>query len=114
MPTAEAMDEMLIIEPPAPCSTICAAANAAENDVILMYGSLGASGPLGQTPATIPLLTTLGKQIRFWGFNGYALAASAERLKRGLDYIFDKFQSGELKVVIAKTFPLERYADAHR
>ena len=86
---------------------------AAENGVILMYGSLGASGPLGQTPATIPLLTTLGKHIRFWGFNGYALAASPGRLKRGLDYIFDKFQSGELKVVIAKTFPLERYADAH-
>jgi NADPH:quinone reductase-like Zn-dependent oxidoreductase len=87
---------------------------SAADGIILMYGALGASGPIGQTPATIPVLTTLGKQLRFWGFNGYALAASPERLNRGLDYIFDKFQSGELKVVIAKTFPLERYADAHR
>jgi NADPH:quinone reductase-like Zn-dependent oxidoreductase len=87
---------------------------AAESGIILMYGTLGAAGPLGQTPATIPALTTLGKQLRFWGFNGYALAASPERVERGVNYIFGKFQSGELKVVIAKTFPLERYADAHR
>jgi NADPH:quinone reductase-like Zn-dependent oxidoreductase len=44
----------------------------------------------------------------------YALAASTEKPKRGLAYIFDKLQLGKLKVVIAKTFPLEQYADAHR
>ena len=44
----------------------------------------------------------------------YALAASTEKLDRGLDYIFNKLRSGEIKVMIAKTFPLEQYADAHR
>jgi NADPH:quinone reductase-like Zn-dependent oxidoreductase len=44
----------------------------------------------------------------------YGLAASTEKLERGLDYIFNKLRSGELKVIIAKTFPLEQYADAHR
>jgi NADPH:quinone reductase-like Zn-dependent oxidoreductase len=87
---------------------------AAADGIIFLYGSLGAPGALGQTPVTVPLLSVLGKQIRFWGFNGYALATSPERVNRGLDYIFDKLRSGKLKVVIAKTFPLELYADAHR
>jgi hypothetical protein len=44
-------------------------ADAASVDgIAFMYGSLGASGALGLTPATISLLSTLGKQIRFWGF----------------------------------------------
>jgi Zinc-binding dehydrogenase len=59
-------------------------------------------------------LSTFGKLFRFWVFNGYALAASLKRFKRGLDYIVDKLQLGKIKVVIAKTFPLKRYADAHR
>jgi len=87
---------------------------ASAEGIIFIYGSLGASGALGQTPATIPLLPAMGKQLRFWGYNNYALAASPEKLERGLDYIFNKLRSGELKVRIAKTFPLEQYADAHR
>jgi NADPH:quinone reductase-like Zn-dependent oxidoreductase len=56
----------------------------------------------------------MGKQLRVWGYNNYALAASPEKLDRGLDYIYNKLRLGGLKVMIAKTFPLEHYADAHR
>jgi len=44
----------------------------------------------------------------------YALAGSTEKLERGLDYIFNKLRSGELKVMITKTYPLKQYTDAHR
>jgi NADPH2:quinone reductase len=35
-------------------------------------------------------------------------------LKRQMDDIFRMYQSGEVKPVIAKSFPLEQAADAHR
>jgi hypothetical protein len=34
----------------------------------------------------------------------YALAGSTDKLERGLDYIFNKLRSGELKVMITKNF----------
>ena len=87
---------------------------AAADGVILLYVSLGGSGALGATPAALPVLSTLEKQLRFWGFNLYAHGADPQWLQRGLEYVPSRLESGALKVVIAKSFPLAQYADAHR
>lgn len=71
-------------------------------------------GALSSAPATIPVFPTAMKEINFRGYNVYPVYNSPERLKRALAYIFNGLESRKLEVVIDKTFPLERYADAHR
>jgi NADPH:quinone reductase len=89
-------------------------AAAAEDAKIFLYGSLGQKGTLGASPAEIPLMPLFGKEIAFRGYNNYRLHAAPERLARGFEFVFDRFETGALKPVTAKTFPLENYADAHR
>ncbi len=81
---------------------------AANGGTVFLYGALSSA------PATIPVFPTVMKEINFRGYNVYPIYNSPERFKRALDYIFDELKAGKLKVVIDKTFPLERYADAHR
>jgi len=89
-------------------------AAAAPDAKVFLYGSLGQAGKLGSSPAEIPLMPLLGKELSFRGYNNYRLHATPERLKQGFEFVFEKFRSGELKPVTAKTFTLENYADAHR
>ncbi len=54
------------------------------------------------------------KELSFRGYVVYEVHNSPERLARARDYIYNELRAGNLEVVIDKTFPLERYADAHR
>ncbi|HTK27736.1 MAG TPA: zinc-binding dehydrogenase [Pyrinomonadaceae bacterium] len=42
------------------------------------------------------------------------MSADHERRQKALDYVFDGLEKGNLKVAIARDFPFEQYADAHR
>ncbi|HEV8593125.1 MAG TPA: zinc-dependent alcohol dehydrogenase family protein [Pyrinomonadaceae bacterium] len=87
---------------------------AAVGATIVIYGTLGDSGPLGQMPARLPLLPLLGKQFNIRGYNNYALSGDAERRQRALDWVTEGIRSGKLKVAVAKSFKFNKYADAHR
>ena len=90
------------------------AASAAPGGFIFLYGTLGDAGPLGSVPTELPLGLLLGKQATVRGYNNYALSADHERRQKALDYVFDGLEKGNLKVAIARDFPFEQYADAHR
>jgi NADPH2:quinone reductase len=87
--------------------------------------SLGALAPLGELviygalniqsfQLGIPELLVL--IFKNQSVTGFALAPflTPERLKAGLAELFDLAVSGQLKVTISGTFPLERAAEAHR
>lgn len=82
---------------------------AADGGIVFLYGAFGQ-----EDSPVLPLFSTMMKEIRFWGYVVYSVFKSPERLARGLDYIYHQLQSGKLKVVIDKVFPLEQYRDAHR
>jgi len=71
-------------------------------------------GRLDQFLRNCPLGILLGKQATVRGYNNYALSADHERRQKALDYVFDGLEKGNLKVAIARDFPFEQYADAHR
>jgi NADPH:quinone reductase-like Zn-dependent oxidoreductase len=87
---------------------------AAVAGTIVLYGTLGDPGPLGQTPTLLPMLPLLGKQLSVRGYNNYALSGDAERRKKALDWVTDRIKTGKLSVVIAKRFGFDEYQDAHR
>ena len=77
---------------------------------LVIYGALNIqSFELG-----VPEL--LGLIFKNQSVTGYALATllTPESLKSGLSELFELAAVGQLKVTIARTFPLDRAADAHR
>jgi NADPH:quinone reductase-like Zn-dependent oxidoreductase len=56
----------------------------------------------------------LGNSFDSGGFNLYAQSSDPQWLRRGFEYVLNRLESGALQVVIAKSFPLTQYAEAHR
>jgi NADPH:quinone reductase-like Zn-dependent oxidoreductase len=81
---------------------------AADGAIVFLYGAF----ELGATP--VPLLPTIMKEVRLWGYVVYSVHNSPERLQRGLGFIFRAIEEGRIKPIIDKTFPLSQYAEAHR
>jgi NADPH:quinone reductase len=71
-------------------------------------------GALSPEPTTFPLFAVLGKGLTIRGYTLFEIVRDPEKLARGKQFIYSGLESGALKPIIDRTFPLEEIADAHR
>ncbi len=81
---------------------------AASNATLFEYGALSSE------PTIFPLFSSLAKGLTVRGYTLYEIVRDPKKLARGKSYVFDGLQSGVLKPIIDRTFPLDAIADAHR
>lgn len=77
-------------------------------------GILFIYGLLSMRPTPFPTLPALNKGLTLRGYTLFEVVSDPGRFARGKSFVLDGLVSGALKPIIAKTFPLERIADAHR
>jgi len=80
----------------------------AQGGIIFQYGALSTE------PTPLPLFTVLGKQLTVRGYTLFEISTNPERLARGKQFIVKGLTDGKLKPIVAKIFPLEQIAEAHR
>jgi NADPH:quinone reductase-like Zn-dependent oxidoreductase len=71
-------------------------------------------GGLSPEPTPYPLGQALGKQLTLRGYLVHHVTAAPERLEPAKRYILDGLAAGVLRPVIARRFPFEQIAEAHR
>jgi NADPH:quinone reductase-like Zn-dependent oxidoreductase len=81
---------------------------AAPGASIFEYGALSAS------PTTFPLFSALAKGLTVRGYTMFEIVRDPERLARGKRFIYNGIESGALKPIIDRTFPLESIVEAHQ
>ena len=81
---------------------------AASGATIFEYGALSPE------PTPFPLFPALGKGLTVRGYTLFEIVQDSEKRARGISYIRDGLQSGALKPIIDRTFPLDAIVDAHR
>jgi NADPH:quinone reductase-like Zn-dependent oxidoreductase len=86
--------------------------------VLADTAALGATiieyGALSPAPTIYPLFSALSKGLTVRGYTLFEIVKNPERLARGKKFIYDGLESGALKPVIDRTFPLENIVEAHR
>ena len=81
---------------------------AAPGASIFEYGALSTS------PTTFPLFSALAKGLTVRGYTMFEIVREPERLARGKRFVYNGIESGALKPVIDRTFPLESIVEAHK
>ncbi|MEA2078371.1 MAG: zinc-dependent alcohol dehydrogenase family protein [Pseudomonadota bacterium] len=81
---------------------------AASGATIFEYGALSPE------PTVFPLFTSLKKGLTVRGYTLFEIVKDAEKLTRGKQYVYDGLQSGALKPIIDRTFPLNAIVNAHQ
>jgi NADPH:quinone reductase-like Zn-dependent oxidoreductase len=81
---------------------------AARGAKIFEYGALSTSA----TP--YPLFDALAKGLTIRGYTLFEIVSDPDMLARGKQFIYDGLAAGSLKPIVARTFPLEDIAEAHR
>ncbi len=84
------------------------AAVTAPGGIIFEYGALAPH------PTPFPLFPALAKGLTIRGYTLFEIVKNPEMLKRGKEYIYQGLESGALKPIIDRTFPLAEIAEAHR
>jgi NADPH:quinone reductase len=84
------------------------AAVTAPGGIIFEYGALAPH------PTPFPLFSALAKGLTIRGYTLFEIVKNPEMLKRGKEYIYQGLESGALKPIIDRTFPLAEIAEAHR
>ncbi len=98
----------MIFDPVAGPSLEKLADAAAPGAIIFEYGALSPE------PTPFPLFPALGKGLTVRGYTLFEIVQDSEKRARGISYIRDGLQSGALKPVIDRTFPLDAIVEAHR
>ncbi|MBI4380301.1 MAG: zinc-dependent alcohol dehydrogenase family protein [candidate division NC10 bacterium] len=80
----------------------------AERGILFLYGALSLE------PTPLPLMDVVGKSLTIRGYVLFEITGDPRRLERAKKFIVDGLSAGKLKPVVAKTFPLEQIAEAHR
>lgn len=80
----------------------------ARGGILLEYGALSTE------PTPFPLLTVLGKSLTLKGYLNGEITNDDTALERAKAFITKGLSSGQLKPVIARTFPLEQIQEATR
>ena len=81
---------------------------AATGATIFEYGALS---PLS---TTFPLFPVLSKGLTVRGYTLFEIVRNPERLARGKQFVYSGLESGSLKPIIDRTFPLGSIVEAHR
>lgn len=84
------------------------AAVTAPGGIIFEYGALAPH------PTPFPLFPALAKGLTIRGYTLFEIVKNPDMLERGKEYIYRGLESGSLKPIIDRTFPLEDIAEAHR
>ena len=84
------------------------AAATAPGGIIFEYGALAPH------PTPFPLFPALAKGLTIRGYTLFEIVKNPEMLKRGKNYIYKGLESGSLKPIIDRTFPLADITEAHR
>ena len=71
-------------------------------------------GALSPEPTTFPLFPVLAKGLTVRGYTLFEIVRDPGMLARGMHFITEGLESGALKPVIDRTFPLEDIVEAHR
>jgi len=71
-------------------------------------------GALSPAPATFPLFAALAKGLTVRGYTLFEIVKNPERLARGKQFVYSGLETGALKPVIDRTFPLGSIVEAHR
>jgi NADPH:quinone reductase-like Zn-dependent oxidoreductase len=83
--------------------------------VLARGGILFQYGALSTEPTPLPLFAVLGKGLTIRGYTLFEFTQfPGAALKRGVDFVLKGLADGKLVPIIAKTFPLDKIADAHR
>lgn len=81
---------------------------ASRGGILFIYGLLS------MRPTPFPTLPALNKGLTLRGYTLFEVVSDPDRFSRGKSFVLDGLARGALKPIIAKTFPLEQIADAHR
>ncbi len=81
---------------------------AAPGACIIEYGALSPA------PTTFPLFAALGKGLSVRGYTLFEIVRDPDRLDRGKRFVYNGIESGALKPIIDRTFPLESIVEAHQ
>ncbi len=95
---------------------------ASYGEIIAPTGVIVIYGVLDTTPVELPLFPLLIKGARIYPYKVFDftglpiinLKVQPEAVERAKTFIINKLEDGSLKTIIAKQFPLEKVADAHR
>jgi NADPH:quinone reductase-like Zn-dependent oxidoreductase len=71
-------------------------------------------GALSRESTIFPLFLSLKKGLTVRGYTMFEIVKDAEQLARSKRYIYNGLQSGALKPIIDRTFPLEAIVSAHQ
>jgi NADPH:quinone reductase-like Zn-dependent oxidoreductase len=80
----------------------------AKGGILFQYGALSTE------PTPLPLLDLLSKVLTIRGYVLFEITSDAARLERAKKFVIDGLAAGQLKPVIAKTFPFNEIVAAHR
>lgn len=84
------------------------AAATARGGTIIEYGVLSLQ------PTPFPLFLVLGRGLTMRGYTLFEVTGNRSRLEQGQAFVEEGLRTGALRPIIARTFPLDRIADAHR
>ena len=81
---------------------------AAKGATIYVYGALSPE------PAEFPLLAALGKGLSIRGYVLFEITGDPASLEQAKRFVYDGLEAGDLKPIVARTFPLDDIVEAHR
>jgi len=80
----------------------------AQGGIIFEYGALS------KDPTPFPLFSALSKGLTVRGYTLFEIVSDPERLSRGKQHVYQGLESGKLKPIIDRTFPLAEIVEAHK